>query len=218
MPSLSRNFVQKQISAISGFVVFAALLIALWSNFSGLSVLQDVDRLRGQSLAATDVADGLLKAGSVEHPEIWIETARQLSSKSPEHDLVAISLLEQALQVKSEDYEAWALLAFLHRRHAGVFNESVEAALKQSFLACPYCNRDILQWRFTFVLANWQETSEETRLAAFSGADFLRWWHLEYDYLEAVRQDAVARGIPFREYRQKIDTPARPNEIGLPSD
>jgi len=160
-------------------------------------------------------AETLHQKPSVTHPYEWAQTARLLARQGPEANSLAISLLESALSESPSDYQSWSLLAFLRKQDSGNFSADVERDLRKSFEACPYCNKSILRWRLTFVLDNWDAASEDIRISAFSGADFLRWWHLDYDYLKTIRAEANSRGIPFDQYRRKIDTPMRPNEIGL---
>ena len=202
----------------SAILVISALILPVWIGISTLSSLNRVDAVEDGRLDATAFAQELLSQPTVRRPEQWVATARALSTEGPDEVALAISLLDRALVKTETDYQSWALLAFLHRQADGRYSETVDVALRNSITACPYCSKSLLRWRFTFILDNWPAVPEETRLLVFSGADFLRWWHLDYEYLDQVRTDAIARRIPFDEYRRKIDTPARPNEIGLDRD
>ncbi len=193
--------------------VFACLLIGM---ISGIGVFQTHsvtnDLFSGKSNPVSK-AEQLLAQERVKRPGVWIETANMLSSSGTRHDALAIELLTRALAVDPYHPDSWALLSFLHTRSAGAFSPDAAAALKTSFEICGYCGDDLIQWRFSFVLQHWENVSEELRMAAFSSADFLRWWHLRYDYLNDVREQAIARGIPFDEYRRKVGTHVRPNEV-----
>ena len=199
-------------------LVIAVLLVPIWSAISTQCSFARIQAIQSGEIDSLQHAQRLVQHGQIGNPEEWVATARALYTAQPDQSTLAMSLIDRALIETPNDYETWAFLAFLKRQGPAGFTSEVDSDLQRSFEACPYCKKSLLRWRFTFVLANWEATSEETRLHAFSGADFLRWWHLDYDYLEEVRLAAIARGIPFDEYRRKIDTPARPNEIGLDSD
>lgn len=177
--------------------------------------LGQLEQLRTGSTDPVAHASILTNRTQIDHPEEWSETARLLAAIGPEHSEQAVSLLETALAETPNDHQSWATLAFLRKQHFGKFTPEVAEALKRSFETCLLCSKSLLRWRFTFVLDNWNDTDEDLRIASFTGADFLRWYHLDYDYLEQVRLAAIARGIPFDDYRRRIDTPTRPNEIGL---
>lgn len=199
-------------------LVIAALVIPLWSALSTQGSYARIQAIQAGETDPLGHAQRLSEQRHVQNPDEWVATARALYAAMPDQSDLVISLLQSALEEVPDQYETWAFLAFVKRQAPDGFTAEVDADLQRSFAACPYCSKSLIRWRFTFVLANWEATSEETRLFAFSGADFLRWWHLDYDYLEEVRSAAIARNIPFDEYRRKIDTPARPNEIGLDAD
>lgn len=199
-------------------IILVALLLPAWASTSTLRSMERVSALQSGSIDLLTHAKFLNRKSRVVHPYEWTQTARLLTTQKPETTTLAISLLESALSESPNDPQAWALLAFLRKQDAGSLSLDAEQALRQSFDTCPYCSKALLRWRFSFVLENWDTASEDTRLSAFSGADFLRWWHLDYAYLKQVRDDARSRGIPFDQYRQKINTPMRPNEIGLKDD
>ncbi len=196
-------------------IIMLALALPVWSSFGVWTSDKRIAALHSGQKDTLLHAVHLNQLKHVRHPKEWIETAELLSARSPDNDALAISLLKRSLKADDRSPNAWAHLAFLLTRQAGALNEEAEAALQRSFALCLYCEKTLVRWRFTFTLQHWTRTSEETRLAAFSGADFLRWWHLDYDYLGEVRSAALALGIPFDEYRKKIPTPVRPNEIGL---
>lgn len=206
------------LSITYAIIVIAAVFIPVSTTVSTQFSLDRTDAIADESLDAEIYAGQLIKSDLTEFPNEWIATAQKLSTGGSDQSALAISLLEKALIEAPDHYQAWALLAFLQRQSQGAYTDQVATALGRSFETCPYCSKSLLRWRFTFVLDNWAAVDEDTRLLAFSGADFLRWYHLDYTYLESVRIDAIARGLPFDAYRRKIDTPARPNEIGLPVD
>ncbi len=147
----------------------------------------------------------------------FIRLAEVLSGEGDAHDDIAARLLREGLARRPSDGEAWALLAFVETRRAGRFNLAAQDALKQSMAVCPYCDRDLMRWRLEFVLRHWEETPRGLRIAAFSGADVLRWWHLDSEWLGQIRTAAIRRGIDFDGYRRAIDTPVRPQEVGRPA-
>lgn len=114
----------------------------------------------------------------------------------------------------------WAHLAYLELQLVSKDGDVSPAmdALAASFEACPFCHRDLLRWRLSFVLSNWEQTPEPLRRAAFDGADFLRWWYLDVEYLSAAREQAVGDGVPFDVYRSEVKTSVRPWEVALPDE
>jgi len=200
---------------ISAIILSSALSVSIFLNVSEYFSIKRIEAVTDGKLAPLSHAQNLLAQSIVRHPSEWIATARALSVDDPDQVQIAISLLDRALTDAPTEYDAWTLLAFLEHKRSDAYTDRVEASLQRSIDTCPYCSKSILRWRFTFVLDNWEQTSEDIRLAAFSGADFLRWWHLDYEYLNQVRTDALARNIPFDAYRQKIPTPVRPNEVGI---
>ena len=193
--------------------VLVCLAIASAASIGALRTHFAVAALQSGKVSAVETAERMLVSPRVEHSAEWIETAKTLASQSARHDALAINVLEKALEADASHPDAWALLSFLHTRRAGRFTEGSGRALQTSFDLCGYCSADLLRWRFTYVLRHWSDVSEASRLAAFSGADFLRWWYLEYEFLEEVRAQADANGIPFDAYRKKVGTHVRPNEV-----
>ena len=165
------------------------------------------------SLNVAQHAQSLRAKAQVDHPQEWIMAATYLSTSSSEQDDLSIEILQRALDASPHHPNGWALLSFLQSRNTRAFDDLAERYLQKSFEHCPFCSRRLLRWRFTFTLQHWEEVNEETRLAAFSGADFLRWWYLDYEFLNTVREAALSENIPFDDYRRLVNTPVRPNEI-----
>lgn len=193
--------------------VLVCLAIASLASMSAIKTYFSVAALHSGEVSAVENAERLLVSTRVKQPSEWIETAKVLTSQSSQHDALAITVLDTALEADPHHPDAWALLSFLQTRRAGRFTEASEQALQTSFNLCGFCSADLMRWRFTYVLRHWPDVSEESRMAAFSGADFLRWWHLEYEFLDEVRAQAIASGIPFDAYRKKVGTHVRPNEV-----
>ncbi|MFN3213526.1 MAG: hypothetical protein ACE37M_10500 [Henriciella sp.] len=188
--------------AIGGVTAYAAM-----SSNTRISELQTTN------VGASEAAERLRSSTVVEHPGEWIAVATALSTESAQNDARSIDLLERALAEAPDDASAWALLSFLHTRQSGSFTPAAENALRESNARCPMCNKALMQWRLTFTLQHWDQVPEDVRMSAFEGADFLRWWYSDHDYLRQVGNSAKARGIPFNEYRRKVNTKVRPNEI-----
>lgn len=202
-----------RLKAILFLPVLVCLAIASLASMSAVRTHFSVAALQSGEVSAVEKAESLLVSTRVGQSNEWIETAKTLASQSSRHDALAINVLETALEADTSHPDAWALLSFLQTRRAGRFTEASEQALRTSFELCGYCSADLMRWRFTYVLRHWPDVSEESRMAAFSGADFLRWWHLEYEFLNEVRAQAIANGIPFDAYRKKVGTHVRPNEV-----
>ncbi|MEM9178106.1 MAG: hypothetical protein AAGA89_00280 [Pseudomonadota bacterium] len=190
-----------------------AFTILIWVSLSTQASLGRIDSLQAGRIDPLQYANALTARHTVSHPKEWTLTAELLARHHPEETALSVSLLQRALENSPDDAHSWALLSFLEKKKSGAYTQDAEASLRRSFDVCPYCDRDLLRWRFTFVLDNWEAASEDSKLAAFSGADFLRWWYLDYDFLHQVREASLARQIPFDTYRRKIDTPVRPQEI-----
>lgn len=193
--------------------VLAMMTLTIGTSFNVFLAHKRVAAIQAGDADLASRADALLAERTVNHSPEWIATATQLSAEAPTHDAQSIELLERALDEDPTRPKAWALLSYLYARRDGAFSPAAKAALQVSLEACGYCDHDLLEWRFNFVLQNWKAAPEPIRIAVFSGADFLRWWHLEYEYLRAVRTEAIALGIPFDTYRRRVGTHIRPNEL-----
>lgn len=134
----------------------------------------------------------------------------------PGNETRAAALLDRALAMDPRQPHAFALRAAIEVQQNKPLNAAAIEALRQSFLSCPFCEKELLKWRLEFVLQHWKEVPEDIRIMAFQGADVLRWWHLDYEYLEEIMLEAEAEGIPFSAYRQKVGTRVRPEEIAAP--
>ena len=203
-------------TALKLLLSIPVILLAGFVLYSGSGTflsLKRIDALESGSLNAVRHVQSLKEKTTVHHPLELIVTATQLSTVSAEQDALSSELLQRALNISPHHPNAWALLSFLQARNARAFDDQAELSLKESFKRCPYCDRALLQWRYTFALQHWDHLDEETRIAAFSGADFLRWWYLDYEFLGRVREAALLRRIPFDEYRRRVNTPVRPNEL-----
>ena len=193
--------------------IFAVLAIAVVSSVNYARSSQRVAALQAGERDVAEHAEHLRATDAVDYPTEWIATASQLAAQDPARNDDAIALLEAALDANPNHPNAWAQLAYLYAIRAGGFDDAAAHALQNSIDLCPYCGREILRWRFTFVLQHWDAVPESLRADVFSGADFLRWWYLDYTYLNSVRGDALERGIPFDAYRRNVNTPIRPSEV-----
>lgn len=185
----------------------------LWLSLESVRETVRVSHIQDGDIDVLTHASTLAKQTRVDYPIEWISTATQLSASRSDQDALAIKLLEAALKEDPAHPRAWTLLSFLRTREAGEFTPAAETALQKSNELCGFCERDLLRWRLTYTLQHWADADETTRMAAFRGADFLRWWYLEYDFLNQVRANAIERGIPFDQYRRDVNSPVRPNEV-----
>lgn len=188
--------------------------------------------LPGVALAAISLRDSMqvdaIEAGKiatverladqdVASPDVLKAIARHSILQGDEPIQYAIDRLEGSLERNPLQADAMALLAYAHALEAGKADSATNQALRESFSLCLLCDEDLTRWRLEFVLAYWPGIDEDNRMSAFEGADFLRWWHLEYAYIDQLRDHAEARGTPFSEYQRKVATPVRPNEVPLPA-
>lgn len=188
-------------------------ILGLWLSLESSDNNIRVSRIQSGDTNALTNASALAQRARPEHPIEWIATATKISADGSDQDLLAIKLLEDALKEDPAHPRAWTLLSFLRTRNAGEFTADAEAALQRSNALCGFCERDLLRWRLTYTLQHWANTEESTRKAAFNGADFLRWWYLDYEFLNQVRADALERGISFDQYRRDVNSPVRPQEV-----
>ena len=192
----------------------AAISFTIWSSATTLETLSRIEAIESGALDVQAHAQSLIDSEKVENAKEWTATGRALIEKDQSSDDLAIRLLERALLHDQYAYHAWALLSYAHTRAAGAFNTSAADALRHSIQYCPLCDASLLRWRLLFVIENWSETPEHIRDSVFEGADLLRWWHLDGEFLASARLTAQQKGIPFDEYRANVDTPVRAYEIG----
>lgn len=199
---------------IASTIVLLCLIMPIFFSASVISSYIRIDKLQAGSVDLLTRANELQNTKEVDHPFEWIEIANLLVERSQDSDSLSIDLLEKALEAERYHPHAWTLLSYLHTRQSRVFTSEAQDALAQSIAVCPYCDASLLRWRLTFGLRHWADLDQPTKLAIFEGADLLRWWHLDIEYLDQVRTDAIALGIPFDDLRRNVDTPVRPHEIG----
>lgn len=191
----------------------ALAVFGLSSSLHTMSADMRISAVQSGQMTAEGAATRLLQEGGVKNSREWISVASVLSAEGRENDPISITLLERVLELDPHHPNAWSLLAFLRARKANAFTDGAASALREASKRCKLCNRAELKWRLTFTLSNWEQMPEDLRMSAFIGADFLRWWYLEYAYLNQIRESAQALSIPFDEYRRKVNSPVRPNEI-----
>lgn len=183
------------------------------SAFQTISAEIRISSVQYAGVVAEEYATRALNLSTVKNPREWIVLASILSANGSEADEISIALLERALAVDPYHPDAWSLLAFLRTRSSNQFTDSAATALRESNRRCTLCNRAELKWRLTFTLRHWDQMPYDLRMSAFIGADFLRWWYSESEFLNKVRKSAKEMEIPFDEYRRMVGTPVRPNEI-----
>ena len=132
-----------------------------------------------------------------------VETERRLG----------IELLQAGLDKSPHHSGALARLAYLQTLEDGRFSRQAAETLSKSISECGYCDRDLIRWRLQFVLQNWQDTPEQLRISVVEGADFLRWWHADHEFLADAHAFARAELIPFKQYQSAVGSPIRPHEL-----
>ena len=198
---------------ISGIAVTVALVAGIvFAVVFGLERKATYDL--GANALDLNAALNALKSDGSASADRRVRLAERLVEAGATHDVEARALLKQALADDPNAPTAWSLLAFVEHRISGAFSPDAQTAFRRSVEVCPMCNADLIRWRLDFVLANWDDTPEDLRKAAFVGADFLRWWHLDYEFVASRRALAISQGIPFVQYQRAVNTPVRPEEIG----
>lgn len=190
------------------FLFFAILAV------SAQSEQFRIEQIRAGEVNAVDRAKQIRLSETPHSPEELIALVERVSADPDQDPAISMDLLRRALAINPRLPEVHAKLAHLETEQAGRPTEAAIEHLEASFWDCPYCDRDLLRWRLAFVVMYWQDMPEEVRLQAFAGADVLRWWYLDYAFLEQIGKEALAKGIAFNAYQRKIYTPVRPSEIG----
>ncbi|MEO0550341.1 MAG: hypothetical protein AAFZ91_10495 [Pseudomonadota bacterium] len=209
MKRLDYLFVQSTRLVFMGFFICMAIF--------ALDIRSDeqrIERIQNGQVDAMSLADTMLGSGEATSPRELIALAEQISQETGAKDARANGLLSRALEIEPRLPSAHAQLTYLQTKQAGRPTESAIEHLEASFWDCPYCNQDLLRWRLAYVIMHWRDIPEEVRLQAFAGADVLRWWYLDYEFLDQIRKEAISKGIAFNAYQRKIYTPVRPSEIG----
>ncbi len=205
----SRNPLHLAVGALV-FLVFLALVALAVREWL---VLDAEFRIGHSTLDAVSLAQEISEEGRSVSPETLVSLAEQLVALGPDHDDEARELLLRALERDEGRPYAWTLLAFVETRRTGTFSADARDALARSLEVCPLCEKELLRWRLEFVITHWDEVPASIRAEVFRGADFLRWWHLDAEFLQIQKERAAARGIPFADYQRAVNSPVRPHEI-----
>ncbi len=200
---------------LAGVTLLACLIVSvpLYTSAAAINSLPDMpeDKL----ITAHEKARG---APAQAHPQYLFALAEEVLHITDKFDAENIKLIEAALKKDPEDAFAWANYSYLKTRISGQLDNQAAEALRTSIRLCRLCDRTLIKWRLEYVLASWNDVPEDIRLAVFEGADVLRWWHLDYEYLRTLRLKAEAANIPFLTYQRRVGTKIRPQEIGLRAD
>lgn len=198
---------------IASIVLIACIFVSV-SHFRTTSAISSLSDMTEAELVIAH--EKMVFSPETAHPQYIFALTEELLHLSTKFDSRNTQLLKIALEKDGEDPFAWANYSYLKTRETGhMANEAIEA-LRTSIELCRVCDRALIKWRLEYVLATWDNVPEDIRLAVFEGADVLRWWHLEYEYLSELRRRAETVNIPFLAYQRRVGTRVRPQEIGLP--
>ena len=193
-------------------VLIVGTLVLVGLQLRPQNLIGDLETI--SSAALSQATQKALASPAAYDPDYLIALAEKIAADSSDQDAVALRLVHEALERNPQTPFGWALVAFLETRLVGELTPAGETALQTSIDLCRLCDEDLIKWRLEFVMSYWDVVDEEIRLAVFEGADLLRWWHLDYKYLEDARALAEQADIPFRRYQSLINTPVRPQEVG----
>ena len=192
------------------------LIFAMIGLTAGLCVqgllLDKQSQLLTKSQLSVREAEAILTSGA--GPEIMLAAAEALNLSDAGAPETAVSLVRSSLALQPHQPFAWAELAFYQTRMKGYLDETALYALQTSVEQCGYCDQELLRWRLSFAIDNWDSIPEPVRLDIFRGAEFLRWWHIDGAFLAEARQRATALGIDFKHYQRQVVSNVRPHEIG----
>ena len=140
----------------------------------------------------------------------WLETASELGLYLEEPAIEpSLAAARRSVEADPTRASAWAKLAYLEYSKAGKVTPETIDALSKSMDACPFCDQDLIRWRFNFVLANWSVMPEAVRLKAFEQADILRWAGDNAEFLTEMKVASRQAGIPFGALQSAVNTPWR---------
>ena len=126
---------------------------------------------------------------------------------------LALSSARAAVAIDPDRAFVWARIAYLETEQSGKITPSALDALSHSLTACPLCDEELIRWRFRFVLSHWDAIPEDLRDRTFESADILRWTGRNADFLAEMRIKSMAAGVPFDEYRARVDSPVHTWEL-----
>ncbi|MBI1359039.1 MAG: hypothetical protein GC155_02020 [Alphaproteobacteria bacterium] len=190
----------------AGILTLAPVANFISSQISDTSLAQASDETIREKLAERPP-----KSAPADYYETLGELALQIK---PQQREASLRLMKQAVAVDPSRAFAWSNIAWLETEAAGRATPDAAKALTASMDACPLCDLGLVRWRFSFVLAHWNEMPESVRRAAFDQADILRWRGDNTEFLAAMRVKATAAGIPYDTYRNSVKTPVRTPDLG----
>ena len=210
-----RYFADQPLSILAAITLIACFFVSvpLYTSASAINSLPGMPK--DKLITAHEKAQG---SPSQAHPQYLFALAEEVLHITDQFDAENIKLIETALKKDPADPFAWANYSYLQTRLSGQLDNQATEALRTSIQLCRLCDRTLIKWRLEYVLAAWNDVPEDVRLAVFEGADVLRWWHLDYEYLRKLRLKAEAKNIPFLTYQRRVGTKIRPQEIGLRAD
>jgi hypothetical protein len=191
-----------------------ALLIA--------GVIVSVVSFRDELTAASIARDGITAASARDLIEdgrpaaLLFAAADRMDAGDHSGRELGMQLLKAGLEQSPHNADALARLSYLQSLDAGRFSRDAAESLNLSIKQCGYCSKDLLRWRLQYVLLYWQDVPEQIRRSVFQGADFLRWWHSDHEFLADARRYAQSELIPFNQYQRAVGSQVRPHE--LPDD
>ncbi len=192
---------------VSGMALFAAVLAPIAD-----AIARDVSL---QAMVAADEAAMQTYRPVVPGVPPAIDNLEAISEIAlSDDDLeLALSAARDAVAADPDRAFVWARLAYLETERAGSVTPAALEAIGRSIDACPLCDEELIRWRFKYVLSNWASIPEDLRNRTFETADILRWTGRNADFLAEMRIKSMAAGVPFDEYRSRVNTPVHTLEL-----
>ena len=195
----------------AGILTAGILTLAPIANFISTDINNAALAQASDAAIVQKLAERPPKMAPADYYETLGELALQVKPQQPE---AALRLMLHAVSIDPSRAFAWSNIAWLQTQAARRVTPDALKALEASMQACPLCDPALIRWRFSFVLANWNDIPEQVRRTAFEQADMLRWSGDNTEFLAGMRVKATAAGIPYDAYRNSVNTPVRTPDIG----
>ena len=208
MGANTSDLTQKLSAGVLGLAGLAGLILVVLA-YTGQHMHGELDHPDADESV---ISQECIEDPSCEDPTILIRLAQAMAGGNESERELSRQLLTRAIENDDLQPLAWAIMSFLDAKDAGKMTPQAISALQKSVEICRLCdNQDLLQWRLEIVLRNWEEMPEELRLAAFEGADVLRWRYEDDAFLTEQEQFALRQSVPFAAYMELLQSPEIPD-------
>ncbi len=197
----------------SAAIIFLAGAVAIAVSVTVYKDYKTESSLKAEEFDAQQASLDCLADKHCGPSSFHLKLASELDFGDDKQRELASRLANRAADIDPNDPETWTLIARLEAQNAGGMSPQASDALRRSIELCWVCdNQDLLRERLELVLKNWDTAPEDVRIAAFEGAELLRWKYQDEDFLTAQDDFAVLKNIPFDAYIKQMAAPMKPDE------